>query len=198
MSQDWINYVEGALAETRDRDNAILGGVRPEAVIHNRQPGAGLAAVGLSGLSGLGSTLGIGSQGASSVLAEAGLNGNLEMQGNGDGAAGPFSISAGISSGFHSSSDEDDDDVEENDEDVNNEVSIPFSLFRRLPEIAEELSDGDGEDDEDDEYDEDDEDGEYDEDDEDDEGDWIEDEWSNPACEEEETRQRARSNGGAY
>jgi len=122
MSQDWINYVEGALAETRERDNAILGGVRPEIAVNNRPPGGGgLAAVGLSGL---GSSLGLSSQGgASSALAEAGLNGGLDLHGNGDGNPGPFSISAGISSGFHSSSDEDEDDTDENDEDVNNEVS---------------------------------------------------------------------------
>ncbi len=137
MSQDWINYVEGALAETRERDNAILGGVRPEVAMNNRPPGAGLAAVGLSGL---GSALGLASQGASSALVEAGLNGSLDMHGNGDGGAGPFSISAGISSGFHSSSDEDEDEADENDEDVNNEVSrslvrasfISFSRRRLL------------------------------------------------------------------
>ena len=30
MSQAWIDYVEQTLAETRERDNAILGGVRPD------------------------------------------------------------------------------------------------------------------------------------------------------------------------
>jgi SIT4-associating protein SAP185/190 len=52
MSQDWINYVEGALAETRERDNAILGGVRPDVALGNRAGVStnGLAAVGLSGL----------------------------------------------------------------------------------------------------------------------------------------------------
>jgi len=128
MSQDWINYVEGALAETRERDNAILGGVRPEVAMNNRAPGSALAAVGLSSL---GSALGLGgSQSASSALAEAGLNGGLDLQGNGDAGPGPFSISAGISSGFHSSSDEEEDDADENDEDVNNEVSSrPLTRF---------------------------------------------------------------------
>src|SRR5438034_1069618 len=36
MSQGWIDYVEGALAETRERDNAILGGVRPDVALANR------------------------------------------------------------------------------------------------------------------------------------------------------------------
>lgn len=30
MSQGWISYVEQTLADTRERDNAILGGVRPD------------------------------------------------------------------------------------------------------------------------------------------------------------------------
>jgi SIT4-associating protein SAP185/190 len=127
MSQEWGNYVEGALAETRERDNAILGGVRPDVAMSTRQQvgGQGLAAAGLAGL---GSSLGLGGSQGSSALADAGLNGVLELQGNtGDSSAvgaNPFSISAGISSGFHSSSDEDDDDDGDNDEDVNNEVSL--------------------------------------------------------------------------
>ncbi|KAI1343731.1 SAPS-domain-containing protein [Xylariaceae sp. FL0016] len=124
MSQDWINYVEGALAETRERDNAILGGVRPEVAMNNRQQMAG------NGLGGMGlSSLGLGSQGGggSNALAEAGLNGgsgSLETQDNGSGSSlGPFSISSGLlsGSGFGSSSDEDEDESEDNEEDVNNE-----------------------------------------------------------------------------
>ncbi|KAI0171713.1 SAPS-domain-containing protein [Hypoxylon sp. FL1284] len=124
MSQNWINYVEGALAETRERDNAILGGVRPEVAMNNRaqMTGNGLGGMGLSSL-GLGGSQG----GGSNVLAEAGLNGggnNMEMQDNGSGSSlGPFSISSGLlsGSGFGSSSDEEDDDAEDNEEDVNNE-----------------------------------------------------------------------------
>ncbi|KAK8078346.1 hypothetical protein PG996_004516 [Apiospora saccharicola] len=123
MSQDWINYVEGALAETRERDNAILGGVRPEVAMSNRAAMAG------NGLGGMGlSSLGLGNaQGGSNALAEAGLNGgaSVEMPDNGSGSSlGPFSISSGLlGSGFGSSSDEDEDESEENEEDVNNEVS---------------------------------------------------------------------------
>ncbi|KYK54266.1 SIT4 phosphatase-associated protein [Drechmeria coniospora] len=120
MSQDWINYVEGALAETRERDNAILGGVRPETSMgHRGSIGAG-SGVGLSGLQ-LGGAPGC----ASSVLAEAGLNGaGLELS-DGDGnGIGPFTISAGaLMSGFGSSSDEEDDEVDGDEEDVNSEVS---------------------------------------------------------------------------
>ncbi|KAI1084275.1 SAPS-domain-containing protein [Whalleya microplaca] len=123
MSQDWINYVEGALAETRERDNAILGGVRPEVAMNNRQmAGNGLGGMGLSSLG-----LGGGQGGGSNALAEAGLNGGgtgMDMQDNGSGSSlGPFSISSGLlsGSGFGSSSDEEEDDAEDNEEDVNNE-----------------------------------------------------------------------------
>lgn len=125
MDQEWINYVEGALAETRERDNAILGGVRPEVALSNRQAG-GLAAVGLSSL---GSAFGSSQSGGSNALAEAGLNGSLnDLGGDGGGnGIGPFAISAGtLMSGFGSSSDEEDDEEAENEEDVNNEVSESF------------------------------------------------------------------------
>jgi SIT4-associating protein SAP185/190 len=123
MAQDWINYVEGALAETRERDNAILGGVRPEVAVGNRAgAAAGLAAVGLGGLSSIG--LGGGLQGASSALAEVGLSGGLDLDNASGNAIGPFAISGGtLMSGFGSSSDEDEDEDVENEEDVNNEVS---------------------------------------------------------------------------
>lgn len=135
MDQEWINYVEGALAETRERDNAILGGVRPEVALSNRQAG-GLAAVGLSGL---GAAFGS-SQGSGNGLAEAGLNGGLNDMGEGGAGngIGPFAISAGtLMSGFGSSSDEDEDEEAENEEDVNNEVS---SSFDRRPRRHSGLS----------------------------------------------------------
>ncbi|KAM0254857.1 hypothetical protein ACHAQJ_006349 [Trichoderma viride] len=122
MSQDWINYVEGALAETRERDNAILGGVRPEVALGHRASigGNGLGGIGLSGLGN--------SVSASNALAEAGLNGGMEMnEGDGNGI-GPFAISAGtLMSGFGSSSDEEDDEGDGDEEDVNSEVSYDSS-----------------------------------------------------------------------
>ncbi|KAK3313041.1 SIT4 phosphatase-associated protein-domain-containing protein [Apodospora peruviana] len=121
MAQDWVNYVEGPLAETRERDNAILGGVRPEVAMSNRAMNAsGLAGVGLSGLG----SLGLGGGGGSNALAEAGLNGGQDLSENtGSSGIGPFAISSGtLMSGFGSSSDEDDDEEQDNDEDVANEV----------------------------------------------------------------------------
>ncbi|KID80366.1 Extragenic suppressor of kinetochore protein 1 [Metarhizium brunneum] len=120
MSQEWINYVEGALAETRERDNAILGGVRPEVALGHRASiggGNGLGGVGLSGLGGASAT-------GSNALAEAGLNGGIEISEGSNNGIGPFAISAGtLMSGFGSSSDEEDDEGDVEEEDVNSEVS---------------------------------------------------------------------------
>ncbi|KAK0721332.1 SIT4 phosphatase-associated protein-domain-containing protein [Apiosordaria backusii] len=122
MAQDWINYVEGALAETRERDNAILGGVRPEVAMSNRAAQSSLVGVGLNGLS----SIGLGGNN-SNTLAEAGLGGGPDL-GDGSGAgASPFGISSGtMMSGFGSSSDEDEDEEQESEEDVNNEVGEDF------------------------------------------------------------------------
>lgn len=140
MDQEWINYVEGALAETRERDNAILGGVRPEVAMSNRQAG-GLSAVGLSSL---GAAFGSSQGGSSNALADAGLNGGLsDMNDNGGGnGIGPFAISSGtLMSGFGSSSDEDEDEEAENEEDVNNEVGIlPFVPSQPRPRRSSGLS----------------------------------------------------------
>lgn len=124
MAPDWISYVEGALAETRERDNAILGGVRPEVAMSNRagagglSGAGGLAGIGLAGLGG-----GSNSQSASGALADAGLNGGMDLEG---GNVGQFAVSGGLMSGFGSSSDEDEEEEQESEEDVNNEVSYPL------------------------------------------------------------------------
>lgn len=142
MSQDWINYVEGALAETRERDNAILGGVRPEVALGHRGSlgGGGLGGVGLS-------SFGTNTSAGSNALAEAGLNGGIEMNEGGNSGIGPFAISAGtLMSGFGSSSDEEDEEGEGEDEDVNSEVSGDSFDERRLgtpeaPGMTDSLSD---------------------------------------------------------
>ena len=59
----WMKYVEGTLAETRERDNAVLGGVRPENAVGMR---AGLGGGGMQG--GFG-----GGMSNSSALTSAGL-----------------------------------------------------------------------------------------------------------------------------
>lgn len=111
LNPEWIDYVEQTLSETRERDNAILGGVRPEMTIGQRQ----------SMLSGQG-------LGGSTALAEAGLNGGAntsDFQGfdmnQGSVSGGAFGMGGGgghsLLSGFASSSDDDEDeDMEEQDD----------------------------------------------------------------------------------
>lgn len=113
INNEWIAYVEVTLAETRERDNAILGGVRPDISVGPRQ--AVMNAVNAANNFG----------GASSALMDAGLNGSgvldsLDMV-NGNSASGGFTLSGGgLLSGFGSSSDEDDDEMDEdNDEEGN-------------------------------------------------------------------------------
>jgi SIT4-associating protein SAP185/190 len=106
MNGEWITYVEVTLAETRERDNAILGGVRPDMSVGPRQ--AVMNAVNAANNFG----------GASSALTEAGLNGSaLDSDlSNGNGAAGSFTLTALSGSGFGSSDEEDDEMDEDNDE----------------------------------------------------------------------------------
>ena len=112
-SQQWSEYVENTLSETRERDNAILGGVRPDMSLGPRQ----------AVLNAVNAAHGFG-QGASSALANAGLNGNpgldsMDLASNGSGtSAGGFNgLSSGsLLSGFGSSSDEEDEEMEEIDE----------------------------------------------------------------------------------
>ncbi|KAL9069779.1 MAG: hypothetical protein Q9157_006044 [Trypethelium eluteriae] len=114
MSQDWINYVEQTLAETRERDNAILGGVRPDFAAGPRQ--AVLNAV--NAASGFGG-------GVSSALANAGLGNNGSTGLDSMDLAGASTNSGyNFSSGFGSSSDEEDEEVEEQDEGRNPRVSL--------------------------------------------------------------------------
>lgn len=114
LNSGWVDYVEQTLSETRERDNAILGGVRPEMTIGQRQ-----------------SMMAGQSFGASSALAEAGLNGGIstsDFQGfemnQGSVSGGVFGPGGGgghsLLSGFASSSDDDEDEDMEDQEDRNN------------------------------------------------------------------------------
>lgn len=108
--KDWEEYVTKTLAETRERDNAILGGFRPENGLGPRQ--AVLNAVNSGGL------------GASAALANAGLGGgqpldsielsNSQFGNNGSSTSQGFS--SGSLSGFGSSSDDDDEDMDDVEE----------------------------------------------------------------------------------
>ncbi|KAL7270726.1 sporulation-induced protein [Rhizina undulata] len=112
IDHSWIDYVEETLAATRERDNAILGGIRPDMALGPRQ--AVLNAVqaqAFNGNSNTGSLMLSG--GGSSALDSIDLaNGNAGLAGVGSsGGAG------GLLSGFGSSSDEEDDDIMEHDDD---------------------------------------------------------------------------------
>ncbi len=118
MNGEWITYVEVTLAETRERDNAILGGVRPDMSVGPRQA--------VMNTVNAGNNFG----GASSALIEAGLNGaggldSIDLA-NGNGVTGSaFTLSGGpLLSGFGSSSDEEDDEMDEDNEDDGTKNSI--------------------------------------------------------------------------
>lgn len=106
----WEQYVSKTLAETRDRDNAILGGFRPENGMGPRQ--AVLNAVNASsGFTG------------SNALAQAGLAGgqhgldSVDLSNNGSATSSSYNAtSSSLLSGFGSSSDDDDDDMDDEDE----------------------------------------------------------------------------------
>lgn len=116
MSQMWVDYVEKTLADTRERDNAILGGVRPDMAAGPRQ--AVLNAVNAAQGGGYGGD-------ASGSLLSSGASGNgglpldsMDMTNHtaaggylfGTGGAGG---GAGLLSGFNNSSDEEDDEMED-------------------------------------------------------------------------------------
>nr|KMM64977.1 extragenic suppressor of kinetochore protein 1 [Coccidioides posadasii RMSCC 3488] len=111
LHPDWVNFVENTLAETRERDNAILGGVKPDMSMGHRQ--AVLNAI--SGGQGLGT---------SSALTNAGLNGSIPSSGfdglnfsnQGTVSGGVLGYGAGTASlfsGFGSSSDDEDEEMED-------------------------------------------------------------------------------------
>ncbi|CAI7569778.1 unnamed protein product [Penicillium glandicola] len=111
LNPDWIEYVEQTLSETRERDNAILGGVRPDMSVGSRQTSLNNANSG-QGFSN------------SNALADAGLNGgiggstfqsfDLNQGSVSGGAFGGGGTS--LLSGFASSSDDEDEEMEDQDD----------------------------------------------------------------------------------
>ncbi len=124
LEKPWIDYVEQILSETRERDNAILGGVRPDMSIGPRQ--AVLNAVNAS--QGFGN---------SSALANAGLNGgiggqqgldSIELSNNGSASSAAFGSGSGsLLSGFGSSSDDEDEEMDEAEEEDSSRVAAALS-----------------------------------------------------------------------
>ncbi|KAK5174059.1 sporulation-induced protein [Saxophila tyrrhenica] len=104
--EEWIEYVEGTLAETRDKDNAVLGGVRPQDAM-NARPG-----MGGSGLGG-----GSFSNNTANTLASAGITPQDSMA-MAEGTVGQsFEINSGtMLSGFSADPDEDEEMAEEEEQ----------------------------------------------------------------------------------
>ena len=118
MHNDWIDYVERTLAETRERDNAILGGVRPDMTVGSRQ----------AVINSLSAAQGFGN-GPSAALANAGLTGGgtgldtFDLANGGNHSGGSFNITGGnLLSGFGSSSDEEDEEMDEMTEDLDDSI----------------------------------------------------------------------------
>ncbi|EXJ95269.1 hypothetical protein A1O1_00389 [Capronia coronata CBS 617.96] len=105
-SQVWEEYVTKTLAETRERDNAILGGFRPDNGLGPRQ--AVLNAV----------NAGQGF-GASTGLTAAGIGGGqhgldtIDLSNNGSATSAGYNSGGSLSSGFGSSSDDEDEDMDD-------------------------------------------------------------------------------------
>lgn len=111
MGQAWIDYVEQTLAETRERDNAILGGVRPDMALGPRQ--AVLNAVNAASNFNNGSSL------TSTGLSNSGTVGldSMDLTNAGNASGGAYGLSGGsLLSGFNNSSDEEDEEMDEGDE----------------------------------------------------------------------------------
>ena len=111
LNPDWIEYVEQTLSETRERDNAILGGVRPDMSVGSRQ----------GSLNNTSSSQGFSN---SNALSDAGLNGgiggstfqsfDLNQGSVSGGAFGGGGTS--LLSGFASSSDDEDEEMEDQED----------------------------------------------------------------------------------
>jgi SIT4-associating protein SAP185/190 len=102
---DWIEYVEHILAETRERDNAILGGVRPDLSLGPRQ--AVINAVNAGQIGGIGGSLAALTGGNSNSLTLE----NVELNNQTSTTSGYIFSGSALMSGFnHGSSDEEDED----------------------------------------------------------------------------------------
>jgi SIT4-associating protein SAP185/190 len=110
---EWIQYVEGTLTETRDKDNAVLGGVRPENAIGMRQN------------AGLGGGGGGFSSNTQSALASAGIGSGIAAQDSlalSEGTVGQsFEINSGTMLSGFGDGDDDDDDEEMGEDEVGRE-----------------------------------------------------------------------------
>lgn len=114
----WEEYVNKTLAETRDRDNAILGGFRPENGLGPRQAVLNAVNAG-SGFAG------------SNALAQAGLTGgqqSLDSDNNGSATSSSYTTAgSSLLSGFGSSSDDEDEDMDDDHDDGPSRTAVQLS-----------------------------------------------------------------------
>jgi SIT4-associating protein SAP185/190 len=123
---EWEQYVEGTLAETREKDNAVLGGVRPENAI-----GARALGMGVSGFT----------SNTANTLASAGLGGNHSTQDNlglSDGSVGQaFEINSGtMLSSFGDGDDDDDAEMEDESMLLERERRAAFAEDEQVGELS--------------------------------------------------------------
>lgn len=131
-SEDWVHYVEQILSETRERDNAILGGVRPDMSVGPRQ--AVLNAV--NAASGFGGGDGGLSNASLANNGSIGLD-SMELTNHGDTGGGGYTFSGGsLLSGFTNSSDEEDEDMDDVDNDRERERQGPVDDAEQVGEIS--------------------------------------------------------------
>ncbi|KIX06303.1 uncharacterized protein Z518_04278 [Rhinocladiella mackenziei CBS 650.93] len=109
-SHAWEEYVTKTLAETRERDNAILGGFRPDNGLGPRQAVLNAVSAGQG-------------FGASTGLAGVGLGGgqhaldSIDLSNNGSATSAGYNSGGSLSSGFGSSSDDEDEDMDDAEDD---------------------------------------------------------------------------------
>jgi SIT4-associating protein SAP185/190 len=119
-SHGWEEYVTKTLAETRERDNAILGGFRPDNGLGPRQ--AVLNAVnsgqGFGGGTGL---TGVGLGGGQHALD------SIDLSNNGSATSAGYNSSGSLSSGFGSSSDDDDEDMDDAEDEEHTRTATQLS-----------------------------------------------------------------------
>jgi SIT4-associating protein SAP185/190 len=128
-SEEWIYYVEHVLSDTRERDNAILGGVRPDMSVGPRQAvlNAVNAASSFDGDNGL-------SNASLSNNGNIGLD-SMELTNAGETGGGGYTFSGGsLLSGFTNSSDEEDEDME--DDEGNRDRQGPVDDSEQVGEIS--------------------------------------------------------------
>jgi SIT4-associating protein SAP185/190 len=126
MDPAWIDYVNETLAETRERDNAILGGVRPDMSVGPRQ--AVLNAV--NAASGFNNDAG-----SSLANANSGNIGLDTMELANPESGGGYTFSGGsLLSGFTNSSDEEDEEMEEGEGE--RERQTPVSDSEQVGELS--------------------------------------------------------------